>query len=110
MKYALIDATREYGKMIPTGVRVSLSWRDLAERAGVALSTVQGNIPKMKKAREIRTDNVNRHPDEAGAFVLPFTERANSVHSPTTTQLLRTTELRSVPDLRVLKKLRHAAP
>jgi Primase C terminal 1 (PriCT-1) len=57
MKYALIDATREYGKMIPTGVRVSLSWRDLAERAGVALSTVQGNIPKMKKAREIRTDN-----------------------------------------------------
>ena len=110
MKYALIDATREYGKMIPTGVRVSLSWRDLAERAGVASSTVQGNIPKMKKAREIRTDNVNRHPDEAGAFVLPFTERANSVHSPTTTELLRTTELRSVPDLRVLKKLRHAAP
>jgi hypothetical protein len=46
---------------------------------------------------------------EAGAFVLPFAERANSVHSPTITELLRTTELMSVPDLRVLKKLRHAA-
>jgi hypothetical protein len=34
---------------------------------------------------------------------------ANSVHSPTTTELLRTTELASVPDLRALKMLRHAA-
>jgi len=76
----------------------------------VALSTVQSNIPKMKIAGEIRTNNLNRHPDEAGAFVLPFPERANSVHSPTTTELLRTTELTSVPDLRALKKLRHAAP
>ena len=47
---------------------------------------------------------------EAGAFVLPFAERANSVHSPTTTEYLRTTELTNVPDLSVLKKLRHAAP
>jgi hypothetical protein len=110
IKYALIDAAHEHGKLIPTGVRVSLSWRDLAERAGVSLSTVEGNIPKMKKAGEIRTDNANRHHEEAGAFVLPFAERAYSVHSPTTTELLRTTELTSVPDLRVLKKLRHAAP
>jgi hypothetical protein len=110
MKYALIDAAREYGKMIPTGVRVSLSRRNLAERAGVVLSTVQGNIFKMKEAGEIRTDNANRHPDEAGAFVLPFPESANSVHSPTSTELLRTTELTSVSDLRALKKLRHAAP
>ena len=110
IKYALIDAAREYGKKIPKGVRVSLSRRDLAERAGVALSTVEGNIPKMKKAGEISTDNLNRHPDEAGAFVLPFAERANSIHSPTSTELLRTTELTSVPDLRALKKLRHAAP
>jgi transcriptional regulator with XRE-family HTH domain len=110
IKYALIDAAREYGKMIPNGVWVSLSWRDLAERAGVAPSTVEGNIPKMKKAGEIRTDNLNRHLDEAGAFVLLFPESANSVHSLTITELLRTTELTSVPDLRVLKKLRHAAP
>jgi hypothetical protein len=89
---------------------VRVRWRDLAERAGVALSTVEGNIPKMKKAGEIRADNENRHPDEAGAFVLLFPERANSVHSPTTTEFFRTTELTSVPDLRVLKKLRHAAP
>jgi len=110
MKYALIYAARDYGKMIPTGVRVSLSHRDLAERAGVALSTAQGNIFKMKKAGEVRTDNEYRHPDEAGAFVLPFPESANSVHSPTSTELLRTTELTSVPDLRALRKLRHAAP
>jgi hypothetical protein len=110
IKYALIDAAREYGKLIPTGVLVSLSWRDLAERAGVASSTVEGNIPKMKKVGDIRPDNANRHPDEAGAFVLLFPERANSIHSPTTTELLRTTELTSVPDLRTLKKLRHAAP
>ncbi len=110
MKYALIDAAREYGKMIPTGVRVSLGRRDLAERAGVALSTVQSNIPKMKEAGQIRADNANRHPDEAGAFVLPFPEGANSVHSSTTRELLRTTELTSVPDLRALKRLRHAAP
>jgi hypothetical protein len=110
IKYALIDAARDYGKMIPTGVRVSLSRRDLAERAGVASSTVQGNIFKMKKGGEIRTDNANRHPDYAGALVLPFAKRTNSVHSPTTTELLRTTELTSVPDLSVLKKLRHAAP
>jgi hypothetical protein len=110
MKYALIDAARDYGKMIPTGVRVSLSRRDLAERAGVASSTVQGNIFKMKKGGEIRADNANRHPDYAGALVLPFAKRTNSVHSPTTTELLRTTELTSVPDLSVLKKLRHAAP
>ena len=58
----------------------------------------------------VRFDNENRHPDEAGAFVLPMPERANSIHSPTTTELLRTTELTSVSDLRVLKKLRHAAP
>ena len=110
MKYALIDAARDYGRMVPTGVRVSLSRRDLAEHAGVVLSTVQGNIFKMREAGEIRTDNANRHPDEAGAFVLPFPERTNSVHSPTTAELLRTTELTSVPDLRVLKRLRHAAP
>jgi hypothetical protein len=110
IKYALIDAARQYGRMIPTGVRVSLSRRDLAERAGVSLSTAQRNIPKMKKAGQIRTDNLNRHHDEAGAFVLPFAERSNSVHSPTTTESLRTTELTSVPDLSVLKKLRHAAP
>jgi biotin operon repressor len=110
IKYALIDAAREYGKMIPTGVRVSLSRRDLAERAGVASSTVQTNIYKMKKAGHIRADNEGRHPDEAGAFVVPSPERANSVHSSTTTELLRTTELTSVPDLRALKKLRHAGP
>jgi hypothetical protein len=110
MKYALIDVAREYGKMIRTGVRVSLSRRDLAERAGVALSTVQGNILKMKKAGHIRTDNEDRHHDEAGAFVLLYPERANSVHSPTTPELIRTTELTSVSDLRALKKLRHAAP
>jgi Primase C terminal 1 (PriCT-1) len=112
MKYALIHAAREYGKMIPTGVRVSLSRRDLAERAGVSLSTVQSNIPRMKKGGHIRTDNLNRYHDDdkSGAFVLPFVERSNSVHSSTTTELLRTTELMSVPDLSDLKKLRHAAP
>jgi hypothetical protein len=76
----------------------------------VALSTAQSNIFKMKKAGEISTDNLNRRHDEAGAFVLPFAERANSVHSPTTTELLRTTGLTNVSDLSVLKKLRHAAP
>jgi hypothetical protein len=64
----------------------------------------------LKNGGEIRTDNANRHHDEAGAFVLPFAERTNSVHSSTITELLRTTELTSVPDLSILKKLRHAAP
>ncbi len=110
IKYALVDAAREYGRIVPGGVRVSLSRRDLAERAGTALSTVQSNIYPMRKTGELRFDNMGRLPDEAGAFVLPLPECANPVHSPTTTGLLRSTMITSVPDLRVLKKLRHSAP
>lgn len=110
IKYALIDAAREHGTLIPGGVRIGLSVRDLAERAGVAKSTVQKNVPEMKKAGEIRADNLYRRTEEAGAFVLPIPARANPVHSPTATELLRTTGLTSVPDLRALKKLRHGAP
>jgi hypothetical protein len=84
IKYALIDAARYYGTMIPTGVLVSLSWRDLAERAGVASSTVEGNIPKMKKVGDIRPDNANRHPDERRAlsFCCSPSARTRYTHPP----------------------------
>jgi hypothetical protein len=89
---------------------IDVSHRDLAERAGVALSTVEKNLPEMKKVGELRYDNLHRKPEEAGTFVLLIPESANSAHPTTDSRSSKQTGVASVPDLRVLRRLRHGAP
>ncbi len=67
---ALLAAGREFGEKIPSGVRVGISRRTLAERAGVSLRTVNRNLKRMRLSGEASFDNEGRKPSEAGAIVL----------------------------------------
>lgn len=108
MKMALIDRARRFGTMIPTGVRVEISYRQLAEEAGCHRDTISNNVPKMKKAGELRADNLDRRADEAGAFVLPIHESAQTSDTCLTRERAVYAGL-DVGTARALRRLRHAA-
>jgi transposase len=75
----LIEEARKHGRLIPAGVRVTLSIRDLALAAGISKPSTYKAIRRLKEAGWLRQDNGERSGTEAGAFVL----RANVDHSPT---------------------------
>jgi len=72
---------RDYGTMIPAGVRISISYRDLALAASVSLPTLRKAVKRLKAAGWLHQDNSNRKRKEAGAFVL-LAKRAQVSHSP----------------------------
>ena len=102
----LIAFARKYGVLIPTGVRVSVSFRDLARAAGIASSDTLGKSihRRLKTAGWLRPDNADRKARDAGAFVL-LEQRPNPIH----TTIVRGANLRgqcvSVTDI---PRLRHS--
>jgi hypothetical protein len=66
----LIQLAERYGYLIPAGVRVSISWRDLAIAAGCGLRTVARVVQRLKLSGWLRGDNAQRSGTDSGAFVL----------------------------------------
>jgi hypothetical protein len=66
----LIQWAERYGLMVPTGVRISISFRDLAMAAGVGKGTIQRAVKRLKVAGWLRGDNAERCGTDSGAFVL----------------------------------------
>jgi hypothetical protein len=107
---AAIRIARQHGTLIPAGVRVVISRRAWAEEAGVSDKAVERNVPKMKQAGLIRTDNATRKGAEAGAIVL-LVPRANRRQSSTeSVHGGFSAEKVSAVDLRALSRLRPSAP
>lgn len=79
----LILAAREYGTLIPAGVRVSLSERDLALRAGLSHRSVKSAIGMLRLEETLRKDDYERPLEHSGAFVLVSPDRAIYTHSTT---------------------------
>ena len=79
---ALIGYARLYGVPIPTGVRLSVSYRDLAMEAGIgSLDTLSKSIHhRLKPAGWLRPDNGDRRARDAGAFVF-LSERPQLIHT-----------------------------
>jgi primase-like protein len=66
----LIQWAERYGHLIPAGVRISISWRDLAIAAGCKHRTVARVVKRLRLAGWLRGDNAQRVGTDAGAFVL----------------------------------------
>jgi hypothetical protein len=68
---ALVGYARRYGVSIPAGVRLAVSYRDLALDASIgSRTTLSRSIKRCRCARWIRQDNAGRGAKDAGAFVL----------------------------------------
>src|SRR3712207_9566673 len=48
----LIQWAERYGHLIPAGVRISISWRDLAIAAGCGHRTIARVVPRLKADRK----------------------------------------------------------
>lgn len=79
MLMALIRLGLEYSKLIPAGVQVSISMRDLALEAGVSLATTSESVKRLRNPEKrpracgepwLSRDDADRAPNEAGAIVL----------------------------------------
>jgi hypothetical protein len=66
----LLEFGKRHGQLIPVGVRVSLSWRDLAVAAGVGFGTVCRAVKRLKEKGWLRSDNAERGVEDSGAMVL----------------------------------------
>jgi primase-like protein len=79
---ALIGYARQYGVPIPTGVRLSVSYRDLAMEATIgSLDTLRKSIHRrLKPAGWLRPDNGDRRARDAEAFVV-LSERPHLIHT-----------------------------
>jgi hypothetical protein len=119
---ALILLARQCGRLIPAGVRVSVSYSELALRASVSRRALldyrkggkvkPGIITRLRRAGLIRSDNHDRGTTEAGAFVL-LLPRAEFHHSSSAAVHLRTPEYTCGETLRAplrAPRLRHSAP
>lgn len=61
---------QSYGVLIAGGVRVSVSYRDLALLAGTSLPTIRKALTRLARSGWLSKDNARRKRNEAGAFVL----------------------------------------
>lgn len=81
----LLKHACRHGRLIPGGVRVSISFRALALVAGLSSPTTLEAIRRLRKAGLLRKDDANRSGTQAGAFVLllpePNAGRASLNHS-----------------------------
>lgn len=105
---SLMKLAREHGREIPAGVRVQISYRDLALRAGVGLGSAHRAVRRLKLAGWLRCDNGGRHQDAGGAFVLV----ARKAEHSTTSGPLRKVDRVGVPPCAPLSapRLRWSAP
>lgn len=77
---SLVELAHRYGTMLPAGVRVGISHRDLALATATSRPTLRKSIKRLKLSGWLRTDNHDRYHEDAGAFVL-LADRANLSHS-----------------------------
>jgi hypothetical protein len=66
----LVDLAPVRGKLHRDGLRVKVSWGELARMAKVSTRTLQKAIERLEEMRLIYRDNEGRRPRERGAFVL----------------------------------------
>ena len=66
----LIQWAERYGHLIPAGVRISISWRDLAIASGCGRRTIARVMGRLRARGWLRGDNADRTGTESGAFVL----------------------------------------
>jgi hypothetical protein len=66
----LVDVAFERAKLHADGLRIKISWQELARMAKVSTRTLQKAIERLEKMRLIYRDNSERRPRERGAFVL----------------------------------------
>lgn len=74
---ALISVARQHGVIYANGVEVSISQRELAERAGVTVSTVNKSLSRLRKRITVKTRTAKRKSD-AGSVILmspPYIDR-----------------------------------
>ena len=68
---ALVALAERHGRAVADGVHVSVSWRALAEEAGVADSTLGLTLNRLANIAVLRQEpRVGRHPAHSGAFTL----------------------------------------
>jgi DNA-binding MarR family transcriptional regulator len=79
---ALLTLAKRHGELIPAGVRVSISVRDLALMAGVSFVTVSKATKRLREKGWLRKDDGMRNGTEAGAFVLLARQRFNTRTPP----------------------------
>jgi hypothetical protein len=82
----LIKTGRTHGELIPAGVRVSISIRELALGAAVSKRTAHYALKRLKATGLVRADNATRAGTKSGALVLlsnAIKDRANLHHSST---------------------------
>ncbi len=77
----LVALARRHGRLVPAGVRVSISVRDLALATAVSKQTVFKVVARLRKAGLLRRDDAERATREAGAFVLVLPEGAKADHT-----------------------------
>jgi DNA-binding transcriptional ArsR family regulator len=94
---ALLNVAWRYGRMIPAGVRVSISVRDLALAAGVSKATASNAINRLMVEELIRRDGRGSG-TECGAFVLMVRDEVG--HSSTDLVPLPSVPIGRVPRLR----------
>jgi hypothetical protein len=66
----LIREGMRVGTVIPAGLRVEISFREVAEELGCHLNTVINMVKRLKRKGKLRQDNEGRTGPERGAFVL----------------------------------------
>ena len=66
----LVDAAPDRAKLHADGLRVKISWQELARMAKVSTRTLKKAIERLEEMRLIYRDNDERRPRERGAFVL----------------------------------------
>jgi hypothetical protein len=66
----LIQWAERYGHLIPAGVRISISWRDLAIASGCGRRTIARVVRRLRARSWLRGDNADRTGAKSGAFVL----------------------------------------
>ena len=104
---ALIKLARQYGTMIPAGIRVQVSIRALALAAALSRRATENAVRRLKEHGILRGDNEKRTGTNAGALVL-LHPRAKVGHS-TSGGGVREGENTSVLPLRA-PRLRWSAP
>jgi hypothetical protein len=68
-----MDLAPDRGKLHPDGLRVKVSWGELATMAKVSTRTLQKAIERLEEMELIYRDNAGRRPRQCGAFVLRAT-------------------------------------
>ena len=77
---ALISVAKQHGVIYANGVEVSISQRELAERAGVTLSTVNRSLARLGKKGMVKTCTAKRKSDAGSVLLMlpPHVDRFSS--------------------------------